>query len=494
MYICKVAAFFLVAACAAAAEPGRELRVVVLDPDGKPLPGANVTSSIWSDEKDFAGSRDRLTEADGAARVELPKTFTILRLWAGKDPFVTMFVHWEQSELSTLQEFPAEYTVKLERPTRAGGGVVDEQGRPIAGAKVEVRLANAPRPAGGDGRVRYNTWLALDDTAAVTDAAGRWAIDNVPDHPEVELSVLLSHPDYIGDTSWRDATRGGPTISQYRDGSATLTLKSGVIVTGRVTDPDGKPVKDAVVIHGEDPYAVDARMDFLTDADGLFRLPALAPHETTLTVIAPGWAPQALPLDVRPGLAPQDIRLAPGKTIRLRVVDEAGNPVPKAYVSVAEWQEKKALHNKKHPSVHDTRVPNRADENGVYEWDWAPQSAVKFSVRGDGSSAAVVAAGGELEQTVVLKGPHVVTGRVTDARTGLPIPAFTVVPVNVVRRDFLRGERANAETGRDGVLKFLVGRDDYPHRLDAEPLGVPHRDRPRVQAGRRRRPRARLRP
>ena len=84
---------------------------------------------------------------------------------------------------------------------------------------------------------------------------------------------------------------------------------------------------------------------------------------------------------------------------------------------------------------------------------------------------AVVAAGGELEQTVVLKGPHVVTGRVTDARTGQPIPAFTVVPVNVFRRDFLRGERANAETGRDGALKFLVRRDDYPQRLRVEAMG-----------------------
>jgi len=466
-----IAAALLVMACAAAAEPGRELRVVVLDPDGQPLPDANVTSSIWSDEKDFAGSRDRLTEADGAARVELPKTFTILRLWAGKDPFVTMFVHWEQSELSTLQEFPAEYTVKLERPTRAGGRVVDMEGQPIDGAKVEVRLANDPRPAGGDGRVRYNTWLALDDTAAVTDAAGRWEINNVPDHPEVELSVLVSHPDYVGDTAWRDASQGGPLMSQYRDGSATLTLKSGVIVTGRVTDPDGKPVKDAVVIHGDDPYAVDARMDFLTDADGRFRLPALAPHSTTLTLIAPGWAPQERSLDVRLGLAPQNIRLAPGKPIRLRVVDEAGNPVPEAYVSVAEWQGRNALHNKKHPSVHDTRVPNRADDNGVYEWGWAPQSAVKFSVRGDGSSVAVVAAGGEPDQTVMLKGPHVVTGRVTDARTGQPIPAFTVVPVNVFRRDFLSGERANAETGRDGDLKFLVRRDDYSQRLRVEAMG-----------------------
>ena len=463
-------AALLVAACAAAAaaaEPGRGLRVVVLDPDGKPLPGANVHAGIWTDEKDFTHTQDRLTDAAGAARVELPKTFKILRLWASKDPFVTMFVNWEQAELSTFTEFPAEYTVRLESPTQAAGRVVDVQGQPIAGAKVEVRVANDPRPAGDDGRVRYT----LKDTAVVTDAAGRWAANNVPNHPEVELAVLVSHPDYVGDTFWRDPPRGGPPMSQYRDGSATLTLKSGVVVTGRVTDPDGKPVKDAVVIHGEDPYAMNARMDFLTDADGRFRLPALVPHGTTLTVIAPGWAPQERPLDVRPGLAPQEIRLAAGKPIRLRIVDGAGKPLPKAYVGVDEWQGKKALHTHKHPSVHDTRVPNRADENGVYEWAWAPQSPVKFSVQVAGASAAVVAAGGEPEQTVVLKGPHIVTGRVTDAGTGQPIPAFTVVPVNVFRGNILSDERGKAETGRDGALKFLVSRDDHPQRLRVEAMG-----------------------
>ena len=75
MPIRMIAAALLVMACAAAAEPGRELSVVVLDPDGKPLPGANVTSGLWTDDKDFAGSRDRLTHADSAHKSEPQVTF-----------------------------------------------------------------------------------------------------------------------------------------------------------------------------------------------------------------------------------------------------------------------------------------------------------------------------------------------------------------------------------------------------------------------------------
>ena len=60
------------------------MRVVVLDPQGKPLPGANIHSGIWTEEKGFKSNHDYKTDAAGAAQVELPKTFTILRLWASK--------------------------------------------------------------------------------------------------------------------------------------------------------------------------------------------------------------------------------------------------------------------------------------------------------------------------------------------------------------------------------------------------------------------------
>jgi hypothetical protein len=60
----------------------RTMRVVVLDPQEKPLSNANVHVSIWTDEKDFKANRGYTTDAAGAARVELPKTYDILRVWA----------------------------------------------------------------------------------------------------------------------------------------------------------------------------------------------------------------------------------------------------------------------------------------------------------------------------------------------------------------------------------------------------------------------------
>ena len=154
---------------------------------------------------------------------------------------------------------------------------MDEQGKPVAGAKVEVRLASDPKPAKGDGRVRYNTWLAEGSDAATTDAEGRWQIDNVPDHPRGGIEPAGVPPGL----RVRRALAASAEGRRRHDGDAAaghgdVTLKRGVIVRGRVTDPAGKPVKDAIVIHGDDPYLRQTTSKFPTDAEGRFRLPALA--------------------------------------------------------------------------------------------------------------------------------------------------------------------------------------------------------------------------
>jgi RNA polymerase sigma factor (sigma-70 family) len=471
-----------------AAPLARTLRVVVLDPQGKPLSGANVHASIWTHEKGFKANRDYQTDASGAARVELPKTFYILRLWARKKPFVTMFSNWEQNELASGRDFPSEYTMRLEFSATAGGRVVDETGKPVAGAKVQVMLASAPKPAHADGRTGYDTWLAEASDAPTTDAEGRWRIDNVPDHPRVELALLITHPDYVSDNEWSDAQKAaGITDAMLRRGTATVTLKRGVIVRGRVTDPAGKPIKDALVVLGDDPYRARTPSKFPTDADGRFRLPALAPRETTLTVMAPGWAPQLRRVQLRDGLPRQDFRMGPGKPIRLRVVDPAGKPVPHAYVNILGWKGSKSIqssHNPNHPKVPDTKVPRKADADGVWEWASAPDDPVKLQIGGNGFAASELeVAGGAPVRTVVLKSEHRITGRVTDAVTGKPIPAFTVIPIDVFRKDWLVAERFNAVAGKAGRLDFLAHRTDIPLRLRVEAPGYRTQHGPEFRVG-----------
>src|SRR5262249_61548527 len=109
-------------------------------------------------------------------------------------PFVTLFANWETAELASGQKVPSEYTFRMEPGVAAGGQVVDEQGKPVAGARVRVRLGANLKPIRGDGRAGYSSPLTANDEPATTDAKGRWRIDNVPDHPKLELRLLVSHP------------------------------------------------------------------------------------------------------------------------------------------------------------------------------------------------------------------------------------------------------------------------------------------------------------
>ena len=117
--------------------------------------------------------------------------------------------------------------------------------------------------------------------------------------------------------------------------------------------------------------------EFMTDADGQFRLPAMAAEQTVLTVVAAGWAPQERVVDVTPGLPAQDFQLQRGKTIRLRVVDGEGRPVSNARVIIAGWKGRNALHNHDHPNVRDPNIPRRTNSDGIWEWSWAPESPIR---------------------------------------------------------------------------------------------------------------------
>jgi uncharacterized GH25 family protein/thiol-disulfide isomerase/thioredoxin len=464
------------------------LRVVVLDPQGKPLPGANVKASIWTEEKDFKATRDYQSDDSGAVRVELPKTYHILRLWASKTPLVSMFANWERKELASGKGIPSEYTFRLEAAAIAGGLIVDEQGQPIAGAKVQLSIANDPQPAAGDGRVRYNTWLATGSDTATTNADGRWRVGNVPSHPQVELRLMVSHPDYMSDERWGQLQQAADiSTAMLLNQTAALTLKRGIVVRGQVTDPAGQPIENAIVVHGDDPYFSTMPSKFPTDAEGRFRLPALAPGETSLTVMAPGWAPQFRKLNLQAGLPPQDFRMAPGKPIRLRIVDAAGKPVPNASISLVGWKGSQSIqssHNPNHPKVPGTKIPSRTDAEGIWEWAWAPDDPVKLQIGAKGfAGAELERAGGAAEETVVLKPEHRVTGRVIDAATGQPIPAFTIIPIDVFRKDWLHAERDNAVRGKDGRLDYLATRTDIPLRLRIEASGYRTQDGPQFRVG-----------
>ncbi len=471
----------------AATQPtgARSLRFVVLDSDDKPISSARVHCGVWTDEKDFKHRQDYQTDASGAALVKLPKTFTIVRLFTSKPSFAPMFTHWEPNDLLSGQTIPDEYTIRLERGVSASGRILDENDIPVAGAKVQVSTKDDLRPTRSDPHTVYNSSLAKGADATITDAEGRWRIENVPNHPKAELTLLVTHPDHVSDEQWGETqTAGAITTAMLLKGTAALKLKAGTIMRGRVTGSAGEPIEGAMVVLGDDPYSASTPCEFLTDGDGRFQLPAMTPRQTAVTVVAPGWAPQYRSVNVKPGLPAQDFRMERGKPIRLRVVDAAGTEVPKAYVSIRGWMGRQALYNHDHPKVRDTKIPRRTDSNGVWEWTWAPEGPVELEVSAEGfAEQKLEVGGGAPEKTIALKTEHRVRGRVTDAVTGAPIAAFAVVPVDVFRKDWFVAETYNAEPGKDGHLDYLARRTDVPIRLRVEAMGYRAQDGPVFRLG-----------
>ena len=457
------------------------MKVHVLDEAGKPLEEAEIHVCFWTEEKDFNRNRDYKTDSQGIAEIELPKTYSIARIWTGKKSFATLFSHWEQNELAN-KKLPKEYTVQMEKTVNASGRIVDEEGKPITGVKVEI-MSSGGTPIHADGRTGYNIWLATGSStmpqegdAVITDAEGRWQIQNVPGNKQLKLRMMVTHPDYISDDHWGERQDDANISTQMLlDETATLTLKRGIRVQGQVTDPDGKPIKNAIVVLGDNPYDSRVPQKFPTDDEGRFHLPAMKSQETTLSVIIGGWAPQLRHLKVEPGLAPQNFQLKPGKPIELRFVDSAGKAIPDVRVSILEWKGSESIqssHNPNHPKVPSTQIPKNADENGVWQWTSAPDEPVKLRAYYEGyASHELEIAGGTPPRTITMKPEHRITGAVTDAVTGKPIPAFGIIPIDVFRKNWLSAERFNAKPGKNGQLDYLATRTDIPLRLQIEADG-----------------------
>ena len=287
----------------------------------------------------------------------------------------------------------------------------------------------------------------------------------------------------IGDNSQDDSD---VTTEMLLDETAVLTLRRGVVIEGKVTDPEGSPVAGAVVARCEDPRVVIAANSHTvrTDAQGIYRIPALPPGPTMITVMGEGFAPDLKKVEASKDLPPVDFQLKPGKVVRLRFVGESDESVPGVSVWIKEWRGGWSLCNDKRSDLLDTKIPRKADKDGVWEWTWAPDDPVKLGYGGkDHARCEIEMSGGDPPRTITLKPVHHITGSVTDAVTGKPIRAFTVIPINVFRKDWLSPSRMNAELGKDGRLDYLARRTNNPLRLRIEAEGYRTQTGPEFRVG-----------
>ena len=219
------------------------------------------------------------------------------------------------------------------------GRVVGEDGQPIAGASVRAQLLRQPH--------RYSLWQQNETVHAwdaKTDKDGKYALAELDVPGNLDLHHIFMETAANG---WVDAQRTHSlrrllASRQQQVRVATLRLKRGVKLTGRVIGGDGEPVPDASV------YALIAstggtgaymrRPQYLrprtTDAAGRFELHIPPEASAELTVYSSQWAPKRVAAPVKqPDLG--DIQLERGTIVSGTLLDASGKPAV-GYWLVAE--------------------------------------------------------------------------------------------------------------------------------------------------------------
>ncbi len=181
----------------------------------------------------------------------------------------------------------------------------------------------------------------------------------------------------------------------------------------------GRPIAGARVAMGSDLRGLEAVPEAVTDAEGRFVLHNVPRGSIILTAQAQGRAPDLKWVNPGPEMSRVEFRLGPGHTIRGRIVDAHDRPIAGAPIAADEWR----VH-------HSLRWSTRTDAEGRFRWDDAPADAfrVDLGTLGFTSKRFWNARPNAPEQTITMRRPLRVRGRVTDAETGRPITAFTLVP------------------------------------------------------------------
>jgi len=309
-----------------ALEPTLAAAGVVVDEQGRPVPGVQVQASPQ-------GGRVRnpaLYVSGGSAQTSAAGRFRVSGLLGGigyelrlsKTGFAVT-----RAEVPPLEPGrpAADLRVVLRKGRMGFGRVVDRSDQPVVGARVELR----PR-VGGDRRMMIRMRESEPvKYEAVADATGRFEVRDLP-AGTWELTARGS--------GFAPLTVPGLTVPEGGGSTdlGTVVLIPGVAVEGYTVDPEGRPVAGAEIRVAEataDPMSrfmqqEDPAPAATSAADGFFRIEdRLAGETVDLDASRPGYAPGVASGVQVPAEPPVRLVLQPSSAVEGRTVDPDGKPV-----------------------------------------------------------------------------------------------------------------------------------------------------------------------
>jgi RNA polymerase sigma factor (sigma-70 family) len=433
---------------------GGSVQGVVQDHNGFPVPGAVVKgwccwsyqTQGWAYGKELAPPH-RGVVADGQGRFlmkHLGRSFLITAEAPG------MVCRWRlYGEMKTGQE-ARDLTLTLGPEQVLRGRVITPQGKPVQGVKVLAKTPMRKSDVTATDYLEIHRAFPLS-VETVTNERGEFAL--APLAPLLEGSrsrpynIKVKHAPYL---PWS-------TSPENFDKPLEIMLEAGATVTGRICDFQGRPVHGAEVrVHD-----YSNRPSLATDKKGGFTIQGLVPAEKAwISVTAPGMAlrmEEHGPLE-NGKIRYVDFRLEPELVLAGTLLDGRGRPVPEGHVTIKG--DRISYHYGMSNGTWESTLgmdKTRTDEQGRFRFEGLYDGRFTIFAAGREDPEAVVElkarSGSEnLEITLDLQALRkvVLRGRVTDARTGLPIERFEITPMREVPRN-------------DGMTSF----EGTPHPFDS---------------------------
>ena len=296
----------------------------------------------------------------------------------------------------------AQVTVKLEPAYTVRGTITDEQGKPVAEARVSI-TGRQDR-----GILRYAQ-------STHSDEAGVFVWPGLTSSRQRE-AFYVAHRDFAGQSV--------PLPAPPAEGATAtieIVLDMGYAIQGLVLTPDGEPAAGAMARRGGHG-GFDAAGAVKTDDQGRFRIEKLSSEDETVVLMEfEGYAPAAQ--RIKPGrgeeLPTVTFQLEEGHTATGRVVDAEGNPIAaaalQAHISAGEWGRIEVGHFR------------RSGDDGTFAYPDLPVEGVTMEVHAPGfGRVSAVPLKMDEDNVIVMQRLGVIKGKVIDAETGRPVTKFNV--------------------------------------------------------------------
>jgi hypothetical protein len=332
----------------------RQILVRVADQNRLPVSGATVQLSCRT-PFDFVSLNFETDEA-GIAIVRLPIDGKMVSIGAYQAGYLPRIRRWHNPG----DEVPDEYSFTLVPGNEIGGRVKDEQGEPVAGARVELTITNLTTAIFVDPSSNQML-VAQNQLAPTTDAEGRWSYRSAP--ADGIIRATISHPDYLSKEIGFASSPSDAIQADFRDGSAIIVVSAGRRIEGSVRSLHGGPIANAkLAMRGESPSNATFVMA-QSDERGKFRMPAVEDGAYRMICTATDFAPKALKLRVEKSTKPLDMELERGRTVKIHVGDENDQPL-KAMVALAsiDGEDFSAAYH----YLNQTDLPRTTDVAGLF--------------------------------------------------------------------------------------------------------------------------------